>query len=113
MGAVVYGDSSMGWLGVRGKAVDSIGSGTFIGSTCIDNGSLSYRGYKGTAAEGLRLYFIIIEDYYIPIVEELRLREKVCPTAANINLTKPQLLNKEGGKVACCAATNISAKVTP
>jgi hypothetical protein len=50
---------------------------------------LSHRGHKGTAVEGLRLYFIITEDYYIPIVEELRLREKVHPTAANINLTKP------------------------
>jgi hypothetical protein len=56
--------------------------------------------------EGLRLYFIIIKDYYISAVEGLRLREKVHPTAANINLTKPQLLNKEGGEVACCAATN-------
>ena len=63
--------------------------------------------------EGLRLYFIITEHYYIPAVKGLRLREKVHPTAANINLTKPQLLNKEGGKVAYCAATNISAKVTP
>jgi hypothetical protein len=63
--------------------------------------------------EGLRLYFIIIEHYYIPAVEGLRLKEKVCPTAANINLTKPQLLNKKGGKVACHAATNISAKAMP
>jgi hypothetical protein len=63
--------------------------------------------------EGLRLYFIITEGYYIPAVEGLRLREKVHPTAANINLTKPQLLNKEGGKVVCRAATNISAKATP
>jgi hypothetical protein len=63
--------------------------------------------------EGLRLYFMIIESYYTPAVEGLRLREKVCPTAANINLTKPQLLNKEGGKVVRCAATNISAKATP
>ena len=43
----------------------------------------------------------------------LRLREKVRPTAANINLTKPQLLNREGGQVARHAATNISAKATP
>ena len=43
----------------------------------------------------------------------LRLKEQVCPTAANINLTKPQLLNKEGGQVACCAATKITAKSTP
>ena len=43
----------------------------------------------------------------------LRLKEKVCLTAANMKLTKPQLLNKEGGKVACHAATNISAKVMP
>ena len=43
----------------------------------------------------------------------LRLREKVCPTAANINLTQPQLLNREGGQVARRAATNISAKATP
>ena len=43
----------------------------------------------------------------------LRLREKVHPTAANINLTKPQLLNQEGSQVVCCAATNISAKSTP
>ena len=43
----------------------------------------------------------------------LRLREKVRPTAANINLTKPQLLNREGGRVAHRAATNISAKSTP
>ena len=63
--------------------------------------------------EGLRLYFMITESYYTPAVEGLRLREKVRPTAANINLTKPQLLNKEGGKVAHCAATNISAKATP
>jgi hypothetical protein len=63
--------------------------------------------------EGLRLYFIIKEHYYIPVVEGLRLREKVCPTTANINLTKLQLLNKEGGKVAYHAAINISAKVMP
>jgi hypothetical protein len=63
--------------------------------------------------EGLRLYFIITEDYYIPAVEGLRLREKVHSTAANINLTKPQLLNKEGGKVVHYAITNISAKVIP
>ena len=44
---------------------------------------------------------------------ELRLREKVRPTAANINLTKPQLLNREGGQLARRAATNISAKATP
>ena len=43
----------------------------------------------------------------------LRLREKVHPTVANINLTKPQLLNREGGQVAHCAATNISAKSMP
>ena len=43
----------------------------------------------------------------------LRLKEKVCLTAANMNLTKPQLLNKKGGKVAHRAATKISAKVTP
>ena len=46
-------------------------------------------------------------------MEGLRLREKFRPTAANINLTKPQLLNKEVGKVVQSAATNISAKVTP
>jgi hypothetical protein len=46
-------------------------------------------------------------------VEGLRLREKVHPTAANINLTKPQLLNKEGGKVVLHAAINISAKAMP
>jgi hypothetical protein len=56
---------------------------------------------------------MITESYYTPVVEGLRLREKVRPTAANINLTKPQLLNKEGGKVARRAATNISAKATP
>ena len=43
----------------------------------------------------------------------LRLREKVRPTAANINLTKPQLQNQEGSQVARCAATNISAKSMP
>ena len=43
----------------------------------------------------------------------LRLKEKVHLTAANMNLTKPQLLNKEGGKVVRRAATNISAKATP
>ena len=43
----------------------------------------------------------------------LRLREKVRPTAANINLTKPQLLNKKGGQVAHHAATKISAKAMP
>ena len=43
----------------------------------------------------------------------LRLREKVRPTAANINLTKPQLLNKKGGQVARRAATKIRAKSTP
>ena len=43
----------------------------------------------------------------------LRLREKVRPTAANINLTKPQLLNREGGRVVHRAATNISVKSTP
>ena len=46
-------------------------------------------------------------------MEGLRLRETFRSTAANINLTKPQLLNKEVGKVAQSAATNISAKVTP
>ena len=46
-------------------------------------------------------------------MEGLRLREKSRSTAANINLTKPQLLNKEVGKVVCCAATNISAKAMP
>ena len=46
-------------------------------------------------------------------MEGLGLKEKFHSTTANINLTKPQLLNKEGGKVACCAATNISAKATP
>ena len=40
----------------------------------------------------------------------LRLGEKVGPTAANINLTKPQLLNKEGGQVVHHAATKITAK---
>ena len=43
----------------------------------------------------------------------LRLKEKVHLTAANMNLTKTQLLNKEGGKVVHRAATNISAKATP
>ena len=43
----------------------------------------------------------------------LRLREKVCPTAVDINLTKLYLLIKKGGSVAHCAATNISAKVMP
>ena len=43
----------------------------------------------------------------------LRLREKVRPTAANINLTKPQLLNREGGQVTRRAATKITAKLTP
>ena len=43
----------------------------------------------------------------------LRLKEKVRPTAANINLTKPQLLNTEGGQVAHHAATKIRAKSTP
>ena len=62
---------------------------------------------------GLRLYSIIISKYYTPAVRGLRLKEKVCLTAANMNLTKPQLLNKEGGKVAHCAAINISAKATP
>ena len=46
-------------------------------------------------------------------VRELRLREKVHPTAANMNLTKLYLLIKKGGSVVCCAATNISAKVMP
>ena len=46
-------------------------------------------------------------------MEGLRLREKFRSTAANINLTKPQLLSKEVGKVARRAATNISAKATP
>jgi hypothetical protein len=46
-------------------------------------------------------------------VRGLRLKDKVRLTAANINLTKPQLLNKEVGKVARRAATNISAKATP
>jgi hypothetical protein len=76
-------------------------------------GALESQRTKGTAVEGLRLYFSITEGYYIPIVEGLRLREKVCPTAANINLAKPELLNKEGVKVACHAATNISAKAMP
>ena len=43
----------------------------------------------------------------------LRLREKFHSTAANINLTKPQLLNKEVGKVARRAAINISAQAMP
>ena len=43
---------------------------------------------KGTAVRGLRLYSIIISKYYTPAVRELRLREKVRPTVANINLTK-------------------------
>ena len=46
-------------------------------------------------------------------MEGLRLREIFRSTAANINLTKPQLLNKEVGKVARRAATNISAKAMP
>ena len=46
-------------------------------------------------------------------MEGLRLREIFCSTAANINLTMPQLLNKEVGKVVQSAATNISAKATP
>ena len=46
-------------------------------------------------------------------MERLRLREKFRSTAANINLTKPQLLNKEVGKVARHAATNISAQAMP
>ena len=46
-------------------------------------------------------------------MEGLRLREKFRSTAANINLTKPQVLNQEVGKVARRAATNISAKATP
>ena len=56
---------------------------------------------------------MIISKYHKPAVRELRLKEKVHLTAANINLTKPQLLNKEVGKVAHCAATKISAKATP
>ena len=48
--------------------------------------------------EGLRLYSIIISKYYTPAVRGLRLKEKVRLTAANMNLTKPQLLNKEGGR---------------
>ena len=43
---------------------------------------------KGTAVRGLSLYSIIISKYYTPAVRGLRLREKVRPTAANINLTK-------------------------
>ena len=43
----------------------------------------------------------------------LRLKKKVRPTAANINLTKPQLLNREGGQVVHRAATKITAKSTP
>ena len=46
-------------------------------------------------------------------MEGLRLREKFHSTAANINLTKPQLLNKEVGKVMHCATINISAKAMP
>ena len=62
---------------------------------------------------GLRLYSIIMSKYYTPAVRGLRLKEKARLTAANINLTKPQLLNKEGGEVARRAASNISAKATP
>ena len=62
---------------------------------------------------GLRLYSMIISKYYTPAVRGLRLKDKVRLTAANINLTKPQLLNKEVGKVARRAATNIRAKATP
>jgi len=43
---------------------------------------------KGTAMEGLRLYLTIKNVYYIPAIEGLRLRGKICSTAANINLTK-------------------------
>jgi len=43
---------------------------------------------KGTAMEGLRLYFTIKNVYYIPAMEGLRLRGKIRSTAANINLTK-------------------------
>ena len=62
---------------------------------------------------GLRLYSIIISKYYTPAVRGLRLKEKVRLTATNINLTKPQLLNKEGGEVARRAATKMSAKAMP
>ena len=67
-----------------------------MGSSEVSNGSRDWKKYLGTLQMG-----------------GLRLREKVCPTAANINLTKPQLLNREGGQVACRAATKISAKSMP
>ena len=68
---------------------------------------------KGTAVRGWRLYSIIISKYYTPAVRGWRLKENIRLTAANMNLTKPQLLNKEGGQVARRAATKISAKATP
>jgi len=43
---------------------------------------------KGTAMEGLRLYFTIKNVYYTPAMEGLRLRGKFRSTVANINLTK-------------------------
>ena len=51
-------------------------------------GALESQRTKGTAVRGLRLYSVIVKRYYTPAVRGLRLREKVRPTAANINLTK-------------------------
>jgi hypothetical protein len=73
-------------------------------------GALESQRTKGTAVRGLRLCSIIISKYYTPAVRGLRLREKVRPTAANMNLTKLQLLNKEGSSVGRRAATKISAR---
>jgi hypothetical protein len=51
-------------------------------------GALKSQRTKGTVVRELRLYSVIVNKYYTPAVRGLRLREKVHPTAANINLTK-------------------------
>ena len=45
---MVPGDGSIGWSGSEAEAVDGVGSGTSMGSTCIGDGG---RGY-GTGTGG-------------------------------------------------------------
>src|SRR5437899_5661705 len=56
IGAMAPGDGGIGWLGVRGKAMDSIGNGTSTGFTCIGNGNyaagVEVRGIGAGAGTG-------------------------------------------------------------
>ena len=51
--------------------------------------------------------------YYIPAMEGLRLRERVCSTAANINLTKLELNQIRKDNVARRSATENKLKAMP